>query len=336
MTAPTISIVIAAYNRAELLRETLDSIRAQTRDDWECIVVDDHSTDSTADTIRQYEAMDSRFQFRTRPLDHPRGASSGRNEGYRASRGRFLYFFDSDDLLDPEFLETFVPYLERDDELDVLNFRQHRFSGRPDHIIRTTKPKPADLSLGEAILAQRVGQGTENFLWRRTLLERQAYLWDESLQFGEDRELAFRLVCDAKKSLSIDEPVLVRYRRSTDGICRRWRFDRLKLLSTFKLCESYARTCHTKGVSPEAEKFLSRFLVKNMKMALEFGDAEYLHKFDALRQTLQADERDARRGNRYRTASLWRRLGLRVSFYAGKTLQRLIDAASALCWGRAR
>lgn len=334
MTTPTISIVIAAYNRAELLRETLDSIRAQTRDDWECIVVDDHSTDLTADTIRQYEAQDPRFQFRTRPLDHPRGASSGRNEGYKASRGRFLYFFDSDDLLDPEFLETFVPYLERDDALEALNFRLHRFSGTPDHIVRTTEPKPADLSLGEAILALRVGQGTQNFLWRRTLLERQPYLWDESLMLVEDRELAFRLVCDAKKTLSVDEPVLIRYRRSVDGICRRWRYDRRKLFYTYGLCESYVRTCHAKGVSSLAEKFLSRYLVKNMKMALVYGDAEYLHKFDALRRTLQADERDVRRGDRYRTASPWSRLGLRVPFVAGKIIQRLVDGVYDLCRGR--
>ena len=58
-----ISVVIPTYNRAHLIGETLDSIMAQTYPDWECIIIDDHSTDSTDDIINTYLFKDPRFSY---------------------------------------------------------------------------------------------------------------------------------------------------------------------------------------------------------------------------------------------------------------------------------
>lgn len=58
-----ISIIIPTYNRSHLIRETLDSILAQTHKNWECIVVDDGSTDETEDVLNEYVKKDNRFQY---------------------------------------------------------------------------------------------------------------------------------------------------------------------------------------------------------------------------------------------------------------------------------
>lgn len=81
MTQPLVSIIIPTYNRAHLIGETLDSVMAQTYTNWECIVVDDGSTDNTAELLVVYCNKDNRFQYHHRPKDRPKGANAYRNYG---------------------------------------------------------------------------------------------------------------------------------------------------------------------------------------------------------------------------------------------------------------
>ena len=76
---PLVSIIIPTYNRAHLIAETLDSIIAQTYTNWECIVVDDGSTDPTDELMETYCKKDSRFQYYHRPKNRPKGANACRN-----------------------------------------------------------------------------------------------------------------------------------------------------------------------------------------------------------------------------------------------------------------
>lgn len=94
-----VSIIIPNYNRATLIGETLDSIISQTHQNWECIIVDDGSTDDSAKIINQYTEKDPRFKLFIRPKDYPKGANACRNIGMQKSRGDYLIFFDSDDIM---------------------------------------------------------------------------------------------------------------------------------------------------------------------------------------------------------------------------------------------
>lgn len=100
-----VSIIIPTYNRADLIGETLDSILAQTYKNWECIVVDDHSSDNTQAVVSQFTNKDSRIQYHIRPGNRPKGANSCRNYGFELSKGEFINWFDSDDLMHPDFIE---------------------------------------------------------------------------------------------------------------------------------------------------------------------------------------------------------------------------------------
>ena len=114
-----ISIVIPAFNREEYIAETLESVLSQTYQNWECIVVDDGSTDDTETVIKKYIEADPRFRFYKRPTTMLKGANSCRNFGFSKSKGEFIKFLDSDDLLTPDCLDKQVAILNSNQNIKV-------------------------------------------------------------------------------------------------------------------------------------------------------------------------------------------------------------------------
>jgi glycosyltransferase involved in cell wall biosynthesis len=108
---PLVSIIIPTYNRANIISETLDSVLEQTYQNWECIVVDDGSTDDTLEIIINFIKLDNRFQFYNRPESKLKGPSSCRNYGIDNSKGEYIIFLDSDDLFSKCCLQDRVYFL---------------------------------------------------------------------------------------------------------------------------------------------------------------------------------------------------------------------------------
>jgi len=115
MTTPTVSVLVPTYNRAPLIGDALQSILQQTFTDFEVVVVDDGSTDTTSDVLDTF--TDPRV--RTLRLTH-RGISGTMNAGLRSARGRYIARLDSDDLWQPHLLATLVPVLESRPEIAVV------------------------------------------------------------------------------------------------------------------------------------------------------------------------------------------------------------------------
>ena len=107
-----VSIIIPTYNRAHLIGETLESILAQTYTQWECIIVDDGSTDDTVKVVASYVAKDNRFRLFKRPHTRLKEANACRNIGIENATGDYVFFFDSDDLLTPDHIEVKVRALQ--------------------------------------------------------------------------------------------------------------------------------------------------------------------------------------------------------------------------------
>lgn len=112
MSNPLISIIIPTFNREELLPQTLDSILSQDYQNWECVIVDDGSTDNSEQIVLDYVARDSRFRFFKRPEHLPKSGNSCRNYGFEMSRGTYVNFFDSDDVMLPQFLSSRVDLIK--------------------------------------------------------------------------------------------------------------------------------------------------------------------------------------------------------------------------------
>ncbi|MFI1772227.1 glycosyltransferase family 2 protein [Thalassobellus citreus] len=100
-----VSIIIPTYNRAGLIVDTLNSLLSQSYTNWECIVVDDGSTDNTPNVLEKYIKKDSRFQYYRRPKDMLKGANNCRNYGFEMSNGAYVNWFDDDDVMLPGFLK---------------------------------------------------------------------------------------------------------------------------------------------------------------------------------------------------------------------------------------
>ena len=102
-----VSIIVPVYNRAEIIKPCINSINSQTYDKskWEVIFIDDASTDSTVDTIDASIDKNINYRILRRPVGSG-NASAPRNEGIKASRGKYIFFLDSDDYVDYQLLEN--------------------------------------------------------------------------------------------------------------------------------------------------------------------------------------------------------------------------------------
>ncbi len=115
---PRFSVVMPVYNRESSVRHAIQSILDQTVDDWELIVVDDGSTDGTADVVRQFSDKDSRIRLFNNKKN--RGISYTRNKGNREARGDIIVVQDSDDMSFPDRLEEVGKVFDQLPNTDVL------------------------------------------------------------------------------------------------------------------------------------------------------------------------------------------------------------------------
>ncbi|MBC5841440.1 glycosyltransferase family 2 protein [Flavobacterium sp. F-380] len=102
---PLVSVIIPVYNCEDFISETLDSIINQTYDNWECVLIDDESTDNVYLILENYKRKDNRFRVFRRPCELKKGANSCRNFGLKISNGQYIKWFDCDDIMLPSHLQ---------------------------------------------------------------------------------------------------------------------------------------------------------------------------------------------------------------------------------------
>ena len=112
-----VSVVIPAYNAAETIADTLESLLDQTYTDWEAIVVDDGSTDRTVEVVSEYIQRDKRISIFSQ---ENQGLSGARNSGVRLAQYDWLLFLDSDDWILPSYLQRMTDAIRSDPSLDVV------------------------------------------------------------------------------------------------------------------------------------------------------------------------------------------------------------------------
>jgi glycosyltransferase involved in cell wall biosynthesis len=101
---PLVTIIIPTYNRENIICETIDSIIQQSFINWECLIIDDYSDDNTFNLINKYILYDKRFKYSKNI--YSKGAQGARNTGIELSNGKYLIFFDSDNLMQIKCLES--------------------------------------------------------------------------------------------------------------------------------------------------------------------------------------------------------------------------------------
>ena len=182
-----ISVIIPTKNRCDLLRESLDSVLAQTYSDWEVIVVDDGSDDGTIEMLESFSDERVRFMKRDRMLA---GAPVCRNIGAENARGELLIFLDSDDLLLPHALSKRVQMMESHPDLDFVSYVGEMFVSSPGDVGKLWNI-PTDRPDFDRFLSLDVSWQTTGPIWRAGFFQ-QIGAWDESLACGQDSELHLR------------------------------------------------------------------------------------------------------------------------------------------------
>ena len=181
MNSPLISIIIPVYNAEKYLRQCLDSVLAQTYTNWECLLVDDGSKDSSGTICDEYASKDSRFKVFHKENG---GVSSARNVGIDNMTGEFVSFIDADDLLYPSSLAELIVGIKDGVGSSVGGFIH--FDDNNKKTFELKFPESKYISVEDAIFDfyRTEQKDWQRYLWNR--LFRSKVIKENKLKFRED------------------------------------------------------------------------------------------------------------------------------------------------------
>ncbi len=189
MSKPKISIVMAVFNRPEMVKVMIDSITANDCQDWELIAVDDGSDKETIRLLSEYESTDCRIRLRHRDQE-PKGPLTCRNIGLKEATGEYIVFFDSDDYITPNCLSNRITAMENHKDLDFMIFPSGEYTG--DRIDKNSMVYAYGYPIHTddiASFARRILPFVVvNNIYRRMSLKQHAISWDTELKSLEDAD----------------------------------------------------------------------------------------------------------------------------------------------------
>jgi len=200
---PSVSVILATYNRAELLPRALNSVLNQSFNDWECIIVDDGSEDKTFEVVEEYLNKDNRFRYIKHSNKKPPLTF---NTGIQASVGKFVTFLGSDDEYKTNHLQLRYDFMINNSKVDLiqggLEIIGHPFVKDKDDLtkeIHISECKVGGTFFGKREVFFELG-GFRNLKYA------------DDVDFWERSEKKFNLV-------DVDYPTYVYYRNTPDSIC---------------------------------------------------------------------------------------------------------------------
>lgn len=217
MASVKISVIIPCYNQSHFLNETLQSVLSQTYSNWECIIVNDGSSDNTEEIAKLWINKDSRFIYISKRNE---GLSSARNAGLVVAKGDYIQFLDSDDILGCEKLEISVNLSEQNgSDIVITDFK--RFKKNRDNLKRAF----CDLSNQEFSFESVLLKWDVEFtipihcgFFKKTLLENVTF--NEELKAKEDWKFWIDIFRKNPKVNYVNK-VLVLYRIHRGGMTKK-------------------------------------------------------------------------------------------------------------------
>lgn len=229
-----VSIIIPVYNREGLIAETLRSVKEQTFANWECIIVDDSSTDNTKEVVGRFVVSDNRYRYHKRPNSLPKGANACRNYGFSMAEGKFIKFLDSDDLMIKGSLNIQYDYLKNKEKLDMVCGYVRFFKNQ---INNSWDVKPEIMNSKEPLLdyvTSRMFFHTTGPLWRYSFLKKQKKIFNTDIHKLQDTEFHYRMLLAGLNFDFINSPIAYYRRDSNDSITSNDSFQNLKSIFKYK------------------------------------------------------------------------------------------------------
>lgn len=202
-----VSVIVPVYNAEKFIREAMDSVRAQTYESWELLLVEDGSSDGSVDVITDYiaEKQETRIRLIRQPSNQ--GAACARNRGVREAVGRYIAYLDADDLWAPEKLEHELRFMEEKDA--AFAFTGYEFADERGVGLGKVVRVPETLVYRQAL--------SNTTIFTTTVMFDTAKISKELLEMpqikSEDTALWWRILRTGYTAYGLDEN-LVRYRRA--------------------------------------------------------------------------------------------------------------------------
>lgn len=215
---PAISVIMPVYNTGKYLREAVDSVLAQTFTDFELLLIDDGSTDGSAEVCDEYSARDRRVRVK-----HGRngGICASRNAGIALAEGEWLAFCDHDDFVLPDWLgRMFGAVADTDYDIVKCNHRWEERSAAGRRLRMYPPVKMRDRAWttedfraeGGYALYRALGSLIWDGLYRRSFWLANGLKFDESFRYGcEDLNLSIDLLQCARRGLWLEEALYIHY-----------------------------------------------------------------------------------------------------------------------------
>lgn len=316
-----VSIIIPAYNAEKYLRECLDSAVGQTHRDVEIIVVDDGSTDSTAEIVGEYVAADSRVKL-IRQANA--GLSASRNVALDHAQGEWIMFLDSDDVLYPNSVETLCRFnnnrLIYGGLLSGYQFEENNCAESGVEVLDSAELIEKVLYQTYGILPTAWGK-----LYHRDLFDDIRF--DESLIY-EDLDIFYKLADKAGRIAVTNTPIYF-YRKNPDGLTGAFRPSRLDVLDVTRRIEEYISARYPALLPAARDRRLSANF--NMYCLLSLHDRD--HRYAAVARDCWHIIRTYRRESLFNPRVRFKnKIGILVSYF-GQTALRLL---SPLVYGRGK
>ena len=203
MIGSKVTIIMATYNRAHFIVETLQSIQKQTFSNWECLIIDDGGSDNTSEVITPILAEDSRFTFLKRPDTYQKGLPGCRNYGLDLAKGDFVIFFDDDDIVHPQNLELCTNELQKP-EISFCRYEREVFTGEFNYDFDYSKEYSSfliDVNDLEKLLNNKLPFNSCAVMWKKECFTNNRFV--EHLMYAEEWELYSRILSSGIRGISI-------------------------------------------------------------------------------------------------------------------------------------
>lgn len=201
----TISVLMTVHNEERFVQQALESLKSQTFQNFEVIIVNDGSTDGTAAILNRFSGLDSRFQIFH---EHKQGRSHSLNLAFRYSRGKLIAIMDSDDIALPQRLERQLAFLRAHPELGMVGAYYEQIDALGNPIKRLN-----EIPLDPAVLREKLA--VENPICHGTVMAHrevlaEAGLYREAFQAAVDYDLYLRVL--GRSEIGMIPEILYQYR----------------------------------------------------------------------------------------------------------------------------
>ena len=212
---PLVSVIIPAYNRAHMLPRALESLLQQTHQNWEALIVDDASSDNTAEVMAQFVKKDARIHFFQQTKNG--GACVARNVGIDHAKGTFVTFLDSDDEYYPRKIELQVQLLQQSSVPNVGVVSCGRHDARDGKVYFKWIPSKKGNIVNNLLRKERVGGNTSFLMVKKSVLDAHKLYFDPEMPAGQDWDFLLR-VCQHANFDFVPEPLVIIHHHSGERV----------------------------------------------------------------------------------------------------------------------